>query len=99
MKQQFGVEPGVIHYNAAINCCAKSPLVDKMSRAHRLYKHMLDNNVPTDIITYNVLLATAANSFGSPPHKEVTLRTALALFSRLVVKDNEQTHCPQATSL
>jgi pentatricopeptide repeat protein len=89
MRRQEGILPTVVHYNAALNCCAKAPRPDKVVLAASIYKDMQQvGKVPADIITYNTLLATAASSFGSHGRPQ-GLKLALEVWSLLQVNQED----------
>jgi pentatricopeptide repeat protein len=89
MSTDAGVEPTVIHYNAALDCCAKSPRADKVDVAVNIWKTMREAGVECDGITWNSLLAVSAGAFGTPANRRRSLQLALHVWSILQQREKE----------
>lgn len=81
---QSGLEPTTVHWNAVLDAYAKSPRPNKLQEARRVWSKLVAAQVTPDTVTYNTMLATAANSFGKDKasHKEC-LDFALEIFRAL----------------
>ena len=76
--------PGTIHYNAAVDCCAKaSRRATRALDAAQLWREMREAGIPADTITYNTILNAAANAFGSPKVKQESLEIGRRAFAAL----------------
>lgn len=75
--------PGTIHYNAALDCCAKVPRATKAVDAANLWQEMKDAAVQCDAITYNSVICAAANSFGSTELKHTSFEIGQQAFDAL----------------
>jgi pentatricopeptide repeat protein len=89
-QKQRKATPGTIHYNAALDCCAKVPRATKAVDAASLWQEMMDVGIPCDTITYNILLNAAANSFGSSELKERSLQIGQQAFDALQADESCQ---------
>jgi pentatricopeptide repeat protein len=62
---QSKVKPSIIHYNAALDACAKAPSLEKIQYGKQIWNMIqTDLQVSPDLITYNTLLNVAASSYG-----------------------------------
>jgi pentatricopeptide repeat protein len=62
---QTKVKPSIIHYNAALDACAKAPSLEKIQYGKQIWNMIqTDLQVSPDLITYNTLLNVAASSYG-----------------------------------
>jgi pentatricopeptide repeat protein len=75
--------PGTIHYNAALDCFAKSPNATKAIEAAILWEEMMDAGIAPDTITYNTILNAAANSFGNSELKQRSFDVGQKAFDNL----------------
>lgn len=75
--------PSTIHYNAALDCCAKVPRATKAVDAANLWREMLDAGIPCDTITYNTIISAAANSFGTSELKQQSFQIGQDAFDAL----------------
>ena len=85
MKQVSGNKPNLIHWNAVLDAYAKSPYPDKTLSIRRLWDEVASSHdIVPDIISYNTVLAAAANSFGKDEKvKRNCLTLAFEIFGKI----------------
>ena len=86
-----GLEPTVIHYNVILDAHAQSPNLEMASDAYRLYKQMIALNRPDckpNIITFNSLLRSCANTFGAIDVKQKAFLIASDVFQSILDSKN-----------
>lgn len=83
------LEPTVIHYNVILDAHAQSPNLEMATNAYRLYQQMIALNRPNckpNIITFNSLLRSCANTFGSTEMKQNAFLIASDVYQNIIVK-------------
>lgn len=82
------VVPSTIHYNTALDCCAKSRRARKAHDCKRLYEEMCESGIARDAITYCTIINAAANSYGSNALKAESFQIGMEAFRELDRDEN-----------
>jgi len=84
MQRSPHLTPCVIHYNSVLDAVAKASFLGKAETAWRILSSMEVNGIEPDTITFNTVLAAAANSFGPPEAKQQALEIGSKTFQMLM---------------
>jgi pentatricopeptide repeat protein len=91
--RRMSVPPTLIHYNALLDVNAKAPRADKAVRCGSIWNEMQnEKGVHPDRISYNTIIAAAANAFGDAALRRKSLDIGLAAYKGLesIAKEAEE---------
>mmetsp|Transcript_1011 Transcript_1011/g.2818 ORF Transcript_1011/g.2818 Transcript_1011/m.2818 type:complete len:859 (-) Transcript_1011:126-2702(-) len=89
-ESSIAVYPSLIHFNAWLDVVAKAPLAHKAVEAAKIYNFMVSTlGISGDSVTFNTILAAAANAFGPAHVKKKSLDIGRAAYAKLTLNTED----------